>query len=88
LTKLLSLLFIIVLSGCSANPNYYETSCNPADVICLALSIAKTATDSEPDKKCSDMKGENRKQCMAQVDLLKKHIKNASSKYNTGRHQE
>jgi len=25
---------------------------------------------------------------MAQVDLLKKHIKNASSKYNTGRHQE
>ena len=87
MTKLLSLLFIIVLSGCSANPNYYEPSCNPADAFCLALSIAKAATKSEPDKKCSDMTAENRRQCMAQVDLLKKHIKNASNKNNTGRHQ-
>ncbi|HBY86239.1 MAG TPA: hypothetical protein DEO86_10215 [Colwellia sp.] len=80
ITKILILLFVIGLSGCSSNPNYHEAGCGSADPICLALSIAKTVDGHEPPQKCSEMTGEKRKQCTEQVDSLKKHIYDASNK--------
>ncbi|AAZ25214.1 hypothetical protein [Colwellia psychrerythraea] len=72
---------VLWLSGCSSNPNYYEPkNCGSATPVCLAIAgVANMAThDSGPSKKCSDMTGERREQCMAKVDSLKKHIKDAS----------
>lgn len=68
------------LSGCSSNPNYHKPGCRSADPICLALSIAKTVDGHESSQKCSEMTGQERKQCTAQVDSLKKHINEASSR--------
>jgi len=76
-----SIVFVVIgLSGCSSNTNYHKPGCGSADPICLALSIAKTVNDHESAQKCSDMTGDKRKQCTAQVDSLKKHIKDASGK--------
>ncbi len=74
---------VIWLSGCSSHPNYYKPkSCGSATPVCLAIAgVVNMATnDSGPSKKCSDMTGERREQCMAKVDSLKKHIKEASEK--------
>ena len=77
--KLSIVIFIIGLSGCSSNPNYHKPGCRSADPICLALSIAKTVDGHESSQKCSDMTGDKRKHCTAQVDSLKKHINDASN---------
>jgi len=78
--KITLLCVVIGLSGCSSNANYHKPGCRSADPVCLALSIAKTVNDHESSQKCSDMAGEQRRQCTAQVDTLKNHIKDASSK--------
>ena len=80
--KLFSLLLVIALSGCNSNSasNYYEPDCSSPDAYCLFMAIADVIDNKSSDKKCSDMDGEQRKNCDAQVASLKKHINNASKK--------
>lgn len=81
--KLLIVLISIVLSGCSSSSNYDKAAnCGSAMPVCLALAAA---TDGETNsgsssQKCSDMSGDKKKQCDAQVDAVKKHINDASHK--------
>jgi hypothetical protein len=81
--KFLIILVSIVLSGCSSSPNYDKAAnCGSATPVCLALVAATdvaSSTGSSP-RKCSDMSGDNKRQCYAQVEAVKKHIKNASHK--------
>jgi len=79
-TRILFLFVVIGLSACSSNANYHKPGCRSADPICLGLSIAQAANAHESSKKCSDMTGDKRKKCSKQVDLLKKHIDDASNK--------
>ena len=79
LTKLLFLLLVIALSGCSSKPDRLP-SCSPSGpgaILCLASVIA-TAVDTGSSKKCSDMTGDQRESCDAQVESLIKHISDAS----------
>jgi len=71
---------VIGLMGCTSNPGYYESSCNPGNPICLGLAIANSMDDDSSSKKCSDMLGEKRKSCEKQVESLKRHIRDASEK--------
>jgi hypothetical protein len=80
--KLLFLLLVIGLSGCSSQPDNRLPSCAPNNagaILCLGSTIA-TAVNSNSSQKCSDMSGEQRKSCEAQVESLKKHISDASKK--------
>ena len=80
--KLFFLLLIFGLSGCSSKPDNRLPGCDPSSIgaiLCLPLVIAK-AIDTDPSQKCSDMTGEQRKSCDAQVESLKKHISDASKK--------
>jgi len=81
--KLSIALVVIVLSGCSSNPNYDKaTSCGSATPVCLALVAATdTVTNSgSSSQKCSDMSGDKKRQCDVQVEAVKKHINDASHK--------
>lgn len=83
LIKLLVVLVSIVLSGCSSSPNYDKAaSCGSATPVCLALAAATDAATNSggSSQKCSDMSGDNKRQCDAQVEAVKKHINDASHK--------
>jgi len=81
--KLSIALVVIVLSGCSSNPNYDKaTSCGSATPVCLALVAATDAVTNSgsSSQKCSDMSGDKKRQCDVQVEAVKKHINDASHK--------
>lgn len=80
--KLFSLLLVIILSGCNSNsvPKNIDFDCHSPDAFCLFTVIAHVIDNKISDKKCSDMDGNQRKTCDAQVASLKKHISNASKK--------
>jgi len=81
--KLISLLLVLGLSGCSSNPSYDSAAgCGSATPVCLALAAATDIATNTGDssKKCSDMSGDNKRQCDAQVESVKRHIKDASHK--------
>jgi hypothetical protein len=83
LIRLLIALISIVLSGCSSSPNYNRaTNCGSATPVCLALAAATDAATNSggSSQKCSDMSGDNKRQCDAQVEAVKKHINDASHK--------
>ena len=80
--KLFLLLLIIGLSGCSSKPDNRLPGCSPNSplaIVCLA-SVVATAVDTDSSEKCSDMTGDQRKSCEAQVESLKKHISDARKK--------
>ncbi|MBA6225198.1 hypothetical protein H4J51_08535 [Colwellia sp. MB02u-18] len=82
-TKLLSLLWVVGLSGCSSNPSYNSAaSCGSLTPVCLAIAATEDmiTNDGDSSRKCSDMTGDKRKSCEAQVESLKKHISDASNK--------
>ena len=72
---------LVILSGCTSRdtPNSYEPGCSRADAFCIVEMIAHGVDNTNSNKKCSDMVGEQRKYCEAQVDSLTKHI-NAATK--------
>jgi len=81
--KLLIVSVVLGLSGCSSNPNYNKaTSCGSLTPLCLATVAAVDLVTNEggSSRNCSEMTGEERKECVAQVESLKKHIKDASNK--------
>ena len=81
--KLSIVLVVIGLSGCSSNPNYDKAAnCGSATPVCLALAAATDAATNSgsSSQKCSGMSGDNKRQCDAQVESVKKHIKDASQK--------
>jgi hypothetical protein len=81
--KLLIALISIVLSGCSSSPNYDKAAnCGSATPVCLALAAATDAATNSggSSQKCSDMSGDSKRQCDAQVEAVKKHINDASHK--------
>ena len=81
-TKLLSLFLVIGLSGCSSAPDNRLPGCSPNSlgaILCIGAAIAKSV-NSDSSQKCSDMTGEKRKSCEAQVVSLKKHISDANKK--------
>jgi len=81
--KLLIILVVLWLSGCSSNPNYDKAAnCGSATPVCLALVAATDAATNSggSSQKCSDMSGDNKKQCDAQVEPVKKHINDVSHK--------
>jgi hypothetical protein len=82
-TKLLPLILVLGLSGCSSNPNYDKAAgCGNLTPVCLAVVAVEDAItkDKNSSQKCSDMAGEKRKSCEAQVKSLNKHIDDASKK--------
>jgi len=81
--KLSMLLIVVGLSGCSANPNYDSAAgCGSATPLCLAIVAATDAATNSgsSSQKCSEMSGDNKRQCDAQVRSVKKHITDASHK--------
>jgi hypothetical protein len=81
--KLSIVLIVLVLSGCSSNPNYDKaTSCGSATPVCLALLAATdvVTNSGSSSQKCSDMSGDNKRQCDAQVEAVKKQINDSSHK--------
>ena len=80
----LSIVFVAIgLSGCSSNSNYDKASnCGSATPVCLALATATDAATNSggSSQKCSDMSSDNKKQCDARVEAIKKLIKDASHK--------
>lgn len=82
-TKYFYLSLVVGLSGCSSSSSYDSAaSCGSATPVCLALAAATDAVTNtgSSSQKCSDMSGGNKKQCDAQVETVKKHIKDASHK--------
>ncbi|MCJ8294413.1 MAG: hypothetical protein MJK15_08395 [Colwellia sp.] len=80
LTKTLFICVLITLSSCSSRhtPNSYEPGCSRADAYCILEIVAHTVEGSTSSKKCSEMLGEQKKYCDAQVESLTKHINNAT----------
>lgn len=73
-------IFSLLLLGCSNSPGYYRSSLDTCDGApeCAALTIFQGIVHSEPPpKKCSEMSGDRKAQCNAQVDEVKSSIKNA-----------
>ena len=81
LGKLLSLTMLIGLAGCSSSPNYTTAAnCGSLTPLCLAAAAIDDAitNNKSSSKKCSDLTGEERKTCEAQVKVLNKHIDDAN----------
>ncbi len=79
----IKIIFLLaILSGCTSKdtPNQYEPGCSRADAYCVVKMIAHGIDNSNSNKKCSDMMGEQKKSCEAQVESLKKHINAATKK--------
>jgi hypothetical protein len=83
---ILTSLFILSLFGCSNSPNYYRSppdTCNGAPG-CAVSAIIEGIIYSEPGpKKCSEMSGNQRDKCNAQVDAINKSIKKAMEHKST-----
>ena len=76
----LSIIFIVFgFSGCT---NYYIPGCGSASTACLAAAVTTNivTNDRSSSQKCSDMTGEKKVQCDAQVKAVNKHIEEASNK--------
>ena len=75
---ILVLLLSILSLGCSHSPGYYRSppdTCNGAPG-CAVPAIIDGLLHSEPAaKKCSEMRGDQRAKCNAQVDAIKRSIK-------------
>jgi hypothetical protein len=71
---------LVLLSGCTSKdtPNSYEPGCSRADAYCIVEMVAHGVNNSKSNKKCSDMVGEQKKSCDAQVESLTKHINDAT----------
>ncbi|OUR79818.1 hypothetical protein A9Q75_11460 [Colwellia psychrerythraea] len=75
-----SFLFSLSLFGCSNSPNYYRPPPDTCDGApgCAVSAIIDGIIYTEPaPTKCSEMSGEQRKRCNAQVDAVKRSIKKA-----------
>lgn len=80
--KLTALCITLMITGCSNN--YSQSSkgsfCYPSRsslslIICAAEAINESSDESS-GKKCSELRGERKKQCEAQVDAITKSIDN------------
>ena len=74
---------VIGINGCSSNPNYNRAaSCGDATPLCLGVvaAVDMATYDKQNSQRCSDLAGERKKECIAQSEILKKHIKDASEK--------
>ncbi len=81
LSRKFFLVFAIIGSyGCASNPNYYQPSCNFAEITCLGLAVVQLKAGNTTSQKCSDMPAEKRALCEQHVVSLKKHIEQASKK--------
>ena len=80
--KLSVVLLVILLFGCSSKNDNRLPGCSPhgpGALLCLS-SVVVEAVDTNPSQQCSDMRGEKKQSCDAQVASLKKHISDASRK--------
>jgi hypothetical protein len=75
--KWIILIFLCLLYGCSNQPNaqYHCTD----SIICFPVAVIKQINKPtiKPEK-CSALSGEKKNNCNAQVESIKKHIKNAT----------
>lgn len=68
---------LIGFAGCSSSPNDNNAaSCGSLTPLCVAAAAIDDAVtnNKSSSKKCSDLSGEERKTCEAQVKVLNKHI--------------
>tara|TARA_R110001583_G_scaffold39399_6_gene126250 strand:- start:6141 stop:6386 length:246 start_codon:yes stop_codon:yes gene_type:complete len=78
--KWIILILVINLTGCANKPHKkyeYNPSGRCNDILCLAVAISKSMSNNK-FQKCSDMSGDQRASCEAQVESLKKHISDAN----------
>ena len=76
--KWIILILTFNLTGC-VNKAYKEDPRECTDVLCFSIAVAMSKSNSKLQK-CSDMTGERRESCEAEVESLKKHIRDASEK--------
>lgn len=73
-------LFCLSQFSCSNSPNYHRSPPDTCDGApgCAVSAIIDGIIHSEPaPKNCSEMSGEQRKKCNAQVEAVKRSIKKA-----------
>jgi hypothetical protein len=78
--EILAFFLILVLFGCSHSPSFYRSPPDTCDGVpgCAASAIIEGIIHSKPvPKNCSEMSGEQREKCNAQVDAISKSMKKA-----------
>jgi hypothetical protein len=83
--SVLLFLYISGLVGCSTNPNYHKAAnCGVMTPICVAAVAVEDALVGvkNESQKCSQMTGEQRERCEAQVATFSKHIRKSFDKDN------
>lgn len=80
--KWIVLILVVNLIGCVNKPDKkyeYDPDGKCNNIFCLALAISMSVSNNQ-FQKCSDMSGDKRKDCEAEVELIKKYIKDAGKK--------
>jgi hypothetical protein len=77
--KWIALIYLCLLYGCSNQPNaqYHCTD----SILCFPVAVIKQInTPNIKSEKCSALSGEKKKNCNAQIQSIKEHIKEATNK--------